>query len=181
MDLFKCLSRPGALVVLLAAIFLLGLAQAPALAAEPVTVQVKVTMSGPPATMLPVGDDDNHSLGLGRRQGEAVFGDGRKAAYSNVYIIDLFRGRHLKAWGYTKMAFPDGSWIFFKWESEFAGPDERGEPTMRGTGELRKGTGPYQGIKGKVAFTNRRLPPGDKLPRGGTLAEAVLTYTLPTK
>lgn len=159
----------------------LGLAAIPAQAAAPVTVKVKVTMSGPPATLLPAGDDKAHMVGLGQRTGKAVFSDGRKADYSNVWFLDLYRGKYAKTWGYTKMAFKDGSWLFFKWDSAVTGRDKEGNPTMSGTGTILKGAGTYQGIKGTAKFTNRRLKPSKELPKGGTEANAVFTYTLPGK
>ena len=142
-------------------------------AAGSTTVKVKVIMSGPEPTMLPAGDDEGHFLGLGQRTGEAVFSDGRKAKYSNVFVVDFQRGKSAPMWGYTKMVFEDGSWLFFKWESAVVGRDETG-PIGKGTGTILKGAGQYKGINGKVVFTNRVL----KVPPGHTEANAELTYTI---
>lgn len=144
------------------------------LAEKTTTVNVKTVMSGPQPTMLPAGDDENHMVGLGQRTGEAVFSDGRKAKYSNVFVVDYYRGKSATMWGYTKMVFEDGSWLFFKWDSAVNGSDENG-PTSKGTGTILKGAGQYEGIKGKAEFTNRRLPN----PPGTTEANAVFTYSLP--
>ena len=169
------------LLIALAAMAATGLAAAPAQAAAPVTVKVKVLMSGPPVKFIPAGDDKAHTVGMGQRTGKAVFSDGRKADYSNVFTMDLYRGKFAKAWGYTKMLFKDGAWLFFEWKAAFAGRDKAGNPFMKGTGELLKGTGPYKGIKGSVTFSNRRIMPGKEFPKGGTEANAVITYTLPDK
>lgn len=148
-------------------------------AAQTTNVKVQVIIWGPPVTMLPAGDDDNHLVGLGQRSGEAVFSDGRKAKYSNVFFLDLFRGKEAPSWGYTKMVFEDGAWLFFKWNSNVVGRDEAGNPVMKGKGTILKGTGSYQGIKGTAEFTNKRLPPTKEHPEGATMAEAILAYTLP--
>jgi len=148
-------------------------------AAEKTTVEATVTFSGPAPTMLPAGDNKAHSVGLGQRTGKAVFSDGRKAKYSNVFFMDLYRGKSVSVWGYTKLLFKDGSWIFFKWDSKFAGRDEAGKPRFKGTGTILEGTGQYLGIKGMVKFQNRKLSPSEEYPKGATEAKAVFTYTLP--
>ena len=151
----------------------------PAHAAKTTTVEATVTFSGPRPTMLPGGDDENHLVGLGQRTGEAVFSDGRNAKYSNVFFMDLYRGKSVTIWGYTKMLFKDGSWFFFKWDSQFAGRDEAGKPMYKGTGTILKGTGRYQGIEGTAKFRNRQLPPSKEHPKGATEAKVQFTYTLP--
>jgi len=161
------------------AVFGLALAAAPAWAAAPVTVKVEVTMSGAPSAVLPAGDDPKHTVGMGKSKGEAIFSDGRKAQYSNVYFMDIYLGKYAKTWGYTKMVFKKGEWLFFKWDAAFVGRDKAGKPVFAGTGKLIKGTGVYKGIKGTVKFKNRQLPPSKELPKGGTGASAVITYTLP--
>lgn len=170
-----------ALVIIGAGIIFLAFSAMPVAAAKPVTVEIKVVMWGPQAEILPAGDDGNHFVGMGRRTGEAEFSDGRKADYSNVFFMDVFRGKSANSWGYTKMVFTDGSWIFFKWNAEVSGRDENGAPTFAGTGKLQKGTGAYEGISGGVKFKNKRIPPNEKYPQGATEANAVLTYTLPSQ
>ena len=157
----------------------LALAPVPSLAAKQATVNITVVMNGPPATLLPAGDHPEHQVGLGQRTGKAVFSDGRQASYGNVFWLDYHQGRFANSWGYTKMGFADGSWIYFKWQAEFAGRDKAGKPTFKGTGRILEGTGPYQGIQGQVSFTNRQLPPSKEHPKGATQASAKLTYTLP--
>ena len=177
-------SKPSyTIVMLIAFLAALGvsLATASALAATPTTVKVKVLMTGPPIKFIPAGDDRAHMVGMAQRKGKATFSDGRKADYGNVFTLDLYRGKFAKAWGYTKMVFQDGSWLFFEWKAAVTGRDKAGNPTMAGTGKILKGHGAYQGIKGTAKFTNRRIPPNKEFPQGATEANAVLTYTLPAK
>jgi len=143
-------------------------------AEQTTTVSIRVMMSGPRPTMLPAGDDENHYVGVGHREGEAVFSDGKKAKYSNVYMLDWHRDGSSDSWGYTKMVFNDGSWLFLKWNAAVVGIDENG-PVSKGKGTILKGTGPYEGIKGTAEFTSRNL----KSPPGDSESSAVLTYTLP--
>ncbi len=179
MSKLRSMARVQAFFMVLAAALFLGLMAAPVVCAAPVTVQVKVVMTGPKPDLLPAGDDTNHTVGMATRTGQAVFSDGRKAKYSNVYLMDLFKGQFAKIWGYTKMAFPDGSWLFFKWDASFAGRDKANNPTFAGSGELQKGTGKYQGIKGTVKFKNKMLPATKEFPNGRTEAQATIIYTLP--
>ncbi len=151
----------------------------PAHAAKTTTVKATVTFSGPKTTLLPAGDDKAHMVGLGQRTGEAVFDHGEKAKYSNVFFMDLYRGKSVSIWGYTKIVFKDGSWFFFKWDSKFFGRDEAGKPMFKGTGTILKGAGLYQGIQGTVIYQNRQLPPSKDHPKGATEAKAEFTYTLP--
>jgi len=172
--------RHRAVFIIFAICLLFSLSMAPAQAtSRTTTVEVTTILSGPPATMLPAGDNQAHTVGMGQRRGKAVFSDGRKADYSNVFFMDLYRGRGVTAWGYTKMLFKDGSWMFLKWDSEYAGRDEAGKPMMEGTGTILEGTGPYKGIKGTATFKNTQLPPSKEYPKGARQAKAVFTYTLP--
>lgn len=148
-------------------------------AKEPVTVEADILVFAPPSTRLPAGDDPQHFVILGQRSGDAVFSDGGKAKYSNVFFMDLFPGHFVKVQGYTKLAFADGSWMFFRWQSSFDHRDESGIPVFAGTGELESGGGRYKGIKGKVEFTSRALPATKDRPQSGNKAKAKFTYVLP--
>ncbi len=152
---------------------------APALADKTTTVDITVVLSGPPATLLPAGDVDNHTVGMGQKQGKAVFSDGRQADYSNVYYLDWYRGQSAAMTGYSKMVFGDDAWIFIKWDSRFTGLDDAGNPVLEGVGTLVKGTGTYQGIEGTVKFINRQLPPSTEHPKGARQVKAAMTYRLP--
>ena len=151
----------------------------PTYAAKTTSVEATILFSGPPPTMLPAGDDETHFAGLGKRTGKATFSDGRKAEYSNVFFMDWYRGKSMFLWGYTKMVFQNGSWMYFKWDSQFAGRDEAGGAMFKGTGTILKGVGQYEGITGTVKFHNRQLPPSEEYPKGTREAKAVFTYTLP--
>lgn len=166
------LVRMGLRVAFLLGLGLAGLA-APAGAGQPIRVAVTATMSGPAPAVVPAGDHPDHVVGLGQRSGEAEFSDGRKAIYSNVYVMDLYRGKSAVVWGYTKMTFPDGSWLYLKWDSTVVGSDENG-PVSKGQGKIVKGDGAYKGIAGTAEFTTRNL----KAP-GVSQSRAVLTYTQP--
>lgn len=152
---------------------------APAQEDKTTTVDITVVLSGPPATLLPAGDVDTHTVGLGQKQGKALFSDGRQADYSNVFYLDWYRGQSATMTGYSKMVFSDDAWIFIKWDSRFTGLDDAGNPVLEGVGTLMKGTGPYQGIEGTVKFINRQLPPNSDHPKGARQAKATMIYRLP--
>jgi len=164
-----------ALVIAISAIPINSLA----LAEDIITVELSVTLSGPRPTILPAGDNKEHSIGIGNKSGKAIFSDGQQADYRNVYYFDLFRGKGVSFLGYTKLSFEDNSWIFIKWESEYAGNDKSGNPMLNGTGKIIEGSGKYKGIIGTANFFNWAIPPNKDLPGGGRKVKATLCYRLP--
>lgn len=184
MNSMVCITRKMVLASL--ALFLitsLGLVHGDALAkaGDIKTAKMKITLSGPRATTMPVGDNPAHFMGIFKGTGTAVFSDGQKAQYQAVMTMDVFRGSFADSQGYSKFTFKDGSVVFSKWQSSFSGLDKAGRPTFQGKGKLIKGTGRFQGIQGTIAFISSMMPPDKEHPNGYTGSEAVWNYTLPSK
>ncbi|MBU0513612.1 MAG: hypothetical protein KJ621_02455 [Proteobacteria bacterium] len=151
---------------------------ADAQAAKTTTVKVKTIHQIMARQLIPASDGRGHFIGFLRRQGKAIFADGRTAKYDNTHFMDAWRGRGATFKGYTTFTFQDGSKIFLTWTSKVTlVPGKR--PISHGRGVITGGTGKYQGIKGKAVFSVGR----EKKPAAGgrpvSVAHAVLKYTLP--
>jgi hypothetical protein len=81
---------------------------------------------------------------------------------------------------YTTMTFADGSTIIMKRQGAQEGT-VGGPSASRGTGEIIKGTGRFEGIKGTGTGTSKLFPveKGEAGPK--SIGEFILTYTLPPK
>jgi hypothetical protein len=155
-----------------------GLGPGPAAGAQTTTVKVKTIHQITARQIIPAADGRGHFIGFFKRQGRAIFADGRKALYDNTHFVDFWRGKKAAFKGYTTFTFRDGSRIFLDWTSTVTFvPGKR--PISRGRGVIVGGTGQYKGIKGTAVFSVGR----EQKPKAGgkpvSVANAVLTYTLP--
>lgn len=147
-------------------------------AEETKSVNVTITHEGVKRFILPAGDVAGHVVGMGVREGKAVCDDGATAKFENVYTMDIWRGRKNVVWSNVKMTFEDGSWIFIK-NTTISTPNDNGKLVGKGKGEIVKGTGRFEGITGTFETIAGKAEPGDDLPQGARVVDALLTYTLP--
>lgn len=155
-----------------------GLGVAPAVAGRAAVLEVKVTHRAVSQSSFHAGDDERHFIGVGQREGEAVFNTGETARYSNVFTFDAYPGRPVPSEGYTKFLFADGSWFALSWQARtVTGKD--GLSVSEGQGTILKGTGRYEGIKGTAVFSGRELRPASQDPGRTTVMNATITCTLP--
>ncbi len=145
----------------------------PATAETTGPLQIKVTDYAVSSVQLPAGDEEGHFIGIGQREGEAVFSNEEKAKYFNVLSFD---GLHSK--GYAKFVFDDGSWFSLAWSSEII-PEMDGRLSMRGQGTVRKGAGRFKGIMGGAVFSGKELKPASQDPKRPMEMNVTLFYTLP--
>ena len=145
-------------------------AQAETMKCRSVGVQIKVEA-------IPVADVENHTMGFGIREGLAFFDNGETANLRSQSIWDLIQGKSMKAYGYSFFTFEDGSKIITKFEQDNIA-DESGKLTAaKATGEILKGTGRFEGIKGNFTFTGKTLP-APKGEAGKATMEWIFNYTL---
>lgn len=132
------------------------------------------------AEKVPIGDVEDHTVGLSLRKHIYVFEDGEMATGTVVTTGDLIKmsGPFMT---YTTINFTDGSNIFLKGQGT-VGKIVSGSYTAAGeTSETIKGTGRFQGIKGTLTRKAKFFPiePGEPGPKG--YGEGTITYTLPSK
>lgn len=149
-----------------------------AVAGTEAVLEVKVTHRAVSQSSFHAGDDERHFVGVGQREGEAVFNNGETARYSNVFTFDAYPGKPVPSEGYTKFLFADGSWFALSWQARTAtGKDVLS--VSEGQGTIVKGAGRYKGIKGTAVFSGKELRPASQDPGRTTVMNATITCTLP--
>ena len=127
-----------------------------------------------------VPDVKGHVVGVVERRGVgifegAIFEKGETAAQTVMVTFDLIKGKG-SIQGYVLWTFKDGS--------TFIGTIQgtKTPATNKGTGVLFKGTGRFEGIKGKVSFKGKYITPYTKdTTKGDAIIDVTGTYTLPKK
>ena len=130
---------------------------------------------------MPVSDEEGHSLVMQIGQGLAFFENGDIANFKNQSISDRRTGpgKGSQSIAYIFFTFEDGSSIIATLEYRSIA-DPTGKISTRATGQIIKGAGRFEGIKGTYSSSGKMLPPikgeADKY-----YGDTTLTYTLPSK
>ena len=129
---------------------------------------------------VPVPDVNGHVIGVLERRGVAIYENGETAAYHSRLTFDSIKGGEASFSGYCDISFADGSISMTKFQGTV--PVVEGKTIIKGTGEYIKGTGRFEGIKGKVSFTGKYVTPYTKdETKGDAVLDVTSTYTLPKK
>jgi hypothetical protein len=129
---------------------------------------------------VPVPDVEGHVIGVLERRGVAIYENGETAAYHSRLTFDSIKGGETSFSGYCDINFADGSISMTKFQGTV--PVVEGKKIIKGTGEYIKGTGRFEGIKGKVSFTGKYVTPYTKdETKGDVVLEVTSTYTLAKK
>ncbi len=143
---------------------------------------VKYKLTGPiiKIEVVPVPDVKGHAIGVLERRGVAIYENGEVAAYHTRATFDSIKGKGGSFRGYSDYTFSDGATIMSKYQGTMTMVD--GKKLIKGTGENIKGTGRYEGIKGKVSFSGKYVTPYTKdKTKGDMFVEVISIYTLPKK
>jgi hypothetical protein len=108
---------------------------------------------------IPVGDEEGHVLGLQIGEGLALFENGEIAKMRSHNAYDFTPGKGAQNIRYAIYRFEDGSTIVQRFQRLLV-PDASGKISAQSTGDLIKGTGRFEGIKGTASATGRAFPPG---------------------
>jgi hypothetical protein len=129
--------------------------------------------------MLPVGDTENHNIGLNTREGMVVFENGEVATTKAIAVWDIVRSGSGWAKGYFNLTFLDGSTIMTTFHQDYAPAKAEGtvQYDTKITGDIIKGTGKFEGIKGNITTTTKQLKPEKGEPAGKTVSDVVLNYS----
>jgi hypothetical protein len=160
-------------VFLIAALILVSAAQA-----GEKTVKFKIVAPITKMEFILVPDMKGHVIGVLERRGVAIYENGEIAAYHGMISFDAFKEQ--ATWsGYSEISYADGSMTICKSQGTRSGSMPR---LIKGTGEYIKGTGRFEGIKGKVSFEGKQNIPYTKdATKGDLVSDATVTYTLPKK
>ena len=136
------------------------------------TVVVKVEVA-------PIGDVEDHVLNLHTRRGFALFENGEVATNTTIVMGDYIKGAGSNT-SYSTITFADGSTIMTRRQMTITGP---GGASLSGglKGEIIKGTGRFEGIKGTKTQKTKWLPLEKGEVGSKTINEVTITYTLPSK
>ena len=152
----------------------------PAAQAGEITSKHKIAAPIIKIEVVPVPDVAKHVIGVLERRGVAIYENGETAAYHSRLTFDSIKGQGASFSGYCDISFPDGSISMTKFKG--TAPMVEGKKIIKGTGEYIKGTGRFEGIKGKVSFTGKYVTPYTKdKTKGDAVLEVTSTYTLPKK
>jgi len=151
----------------------------PAAQAGEITSKHKIASSIVKMEVVPVPDVKGHVVGVLERRGVAIYENGETATYHSRLTFDSIKGQEATYSGYCDISFADGSISMTKFQGTASGAKPR---LIKGTGKYIKGTGRFEGIKGKVSFSGKYVTPYTKdKTKGDALLEVTSIYTLPKK
>ena len=127
-----------------------------------------------------IGDVEGHSMVFTVRRIIVVFENGDTATAFSVSTNDGIKGSG-QFLNYMTFTFGDGSTIITKTQGTTGGTAVGVYQSAGLTGEIIKGTGQFEGIKGTATATYKFFPleKGEDGPKG--IGEGILTFTLPSK
>ncbi len=126
---------------------------------------------------IPIGDIEGHAIGVLIREGAIFLENGEMGWGKGVVIFDMVKGAGSFD-QYSTLTFQDGSTIVTRTKGT-SEAQSGSSSSAQWTGEIIKGTGRFEGIKGTQVSTSKMLPPQKGELGGKALGEGTLTYTLP--
>ena len=150
--------------------------------AEAETLKCKASGNVVKREVMPIPDVEGHSYNMLTRDGLAFFEDGEIATFKSFSVSDVMRGKGVLTNGYQLFTFVDGSTIITSFSS-VQEPDPEGKFAwlIKGTGEIRKGTGRFEGIKGSISGSCKQLKAEKGDLSGKSVWDWTFTYSLPPK
>jgi hypothetical protein len=127
-------------------------------------------------------DVEGHTININLREGVAFFENGEIAGLKSSSTWDGISGKRGQSQGYAVYTFIDGSMLIISF-LQLLEADQEGKVAYntKSTGEILKGTGRFEGIKGTVSGTGKQLKAEKGEPTGKTANDWTFTYTMPTK
>jgi hypothetical protein len=146
------------------------------------TMNCKTSGNSVKREVMQIPDVEGHTIVMGIRDGLAFFEDGEVATFRNFHTADVIAGKGVLTQGYQIFTFVDGSTMItsFRQTQE---PDPGGKLAWltKATGEILKGTGRFEGIKGSLSGTGKQFKPEKGDLTGKSAGNWTITYTLPPK
>ncbi len=171
------------IILAVISIFLIGLWLFPSqVGAE--TRKYKIVMYFTRVEMSPIPAMEGQVYGLFEFRGLTFWENGETSFYSGAAVGEFYKGKG-PVQNCVTHTFADGSTIVSKNRFiNISAPDGKTGLWEEITGEIVKGTGRFEGIKGTITAKGKRLTPvspGLKEMRGDGVVEGSMTYTLPSK
>ncbi len=143
------------------------------------TLKCRTATTSTKVESIPVTDEEGHILGLQIMEGLAFFENGEIAKLRTHNIFDTIPRKGAQVIAYAIYTFEDGSTIVAR-NQRLMVADKSGTFSAKVTGELIKGTGRFEGIKGTVSGASKNFP-ASKGEASRNASDITFTYTLPTK
>jgi hypothetical protein len=143
------------------------------------TMKFKIFNNVVKAEVMPFPDEQVHFMGVLSREGVALFENGEVGTQSAVLGFDT-RGNTVNFDAVTTIIFPDASSWVFKTKGTGEMTPDRKVLTTQQTGDFVKGTGKYEGIKGRVSIIGKQYGPTEPS-KGHWIADVTASYSLPSK
>ena len=153
----------------------------PATQANAKTVKYKIIAPLTKVEWIAVPDVEKHALILYERRGVIIFEDGETAAYHTCGTTDVIKGLGPFR-GYSSVLYKDGSTVMFEYTGTLTLAPGDKMRTIKGEGKYIKGTGRFEGVKGKTSFNGKYVTPYTKdETKGDVVIDGTANYTLPKK
>ncbi|MEN6319965.1 MAG: hypothetical protein ABFD82_14570 [Syntrophaceae bacterium] len=123
---------------------------------------------------------DGHAVRFVMSEGVTVLDTGEMAWLKSVAFSDLTKGSGSIEL-YTTHTFPDGSSMTTHTKGTVKATTAGVVTAQKWAGDIIHGTGRFQGIKGTITTSSKRLPPEKGELAGKTIGEGTLDYTPPSK
>ena len=132
--------------------------------------------------VIPIPDVEGHTIAIAMRDGLAFFEHGEIVPFKAFSTSDSIIAKGGRSQGYLLFTFVDGSSIITSF-SQTTEPDPEGKFAWynKFTGEILKGTGRFEGIKGSLSGDGRQFKPEKGELSGKSSNNWTFTYTLPPK
>ena len=142
------------------------------------TMKCRAAVTATKDERVAVGDEEGHTLGVQIFQGLAFFENGEIAKLRTHAIFDTGPGGG-QSINYMFFTFEDGSTIIVRAQRLMVA-DKPGTFSAQMPGELIKGTGRFEGIKGTTSATGKNFLRTKEEPTRVT-NDYTFTFTLPSK
>ena len=143
------------------------------------TLKGRTVVTNTKDTRITVNDEPGHMLAMQTFEGLALFENGEVAKATISAVTDIIPEKGGQAIVYAIYTFGDGSTIVTRTQ-RLMSADKAGTYSAKATGEILKGTGRFQGIKGTISGSGTNYRPGEGEAMK-VLTDTTWTYTLPGK
>ena len=130
--------------------------------------------------IVPIPDVEGHVIGVSVREGVQISEDGELAWIKASLILDFIKGAGTLD-AYTTHTFLGGSTFTTHTKGTVKATPAGVPSAAKWTGDIIRGTGLFQGIKGTITTSMKLLTPENGEMAGKALSEGILVYTLPSK
>ena len=122
-------------------------------------------------------DEKGHVIGILTRSGLALFEDGQIGNQSAMIVFDMVSGKSGSFETYTTITLEDGSGWIAKTNGKMSRTPDGKRLLTKQAGEIVRGTGKYEGIKGTIAFEGVGYGPTE-VGKGDWVGDCTITYTI---